>query len=245
MLATLVNAAAVIAGSLLGLLLRGRLRDAYRAAIQTGAGILTLVVGIQMAMKSSMIVALALALIVGGLLGEWWRIEDGILRLGDSLRRTFRVGAFGAVGAHGTDGSDGARSFAYGFLNASLLFCVGAMAIVGSFKAGTEGDYTLIFTKSVLDGAMAVVFTAAQGIGVAFSALSVLVYQGALTLLAGVVKPFVTDALIAEITGVGGALLLMIGINLLGIARLKTANFLPSIVLMVAFVYLAPLLPGF
>jgi uncharacterized protein len=241
MLATFVNAAAVIAGSLLGLLLRGRLRDAYRTAIQTGAGILTLVVGIQMAMKSSMIVALALALIVGGLLGEWWGIEDGILRLGDTLRRTFRVGARDAVGA---DISDGARNFAYGFLNASLLFCVGAMAIVGSFKAGTEGDYTLIFTKSVLDGAMAVVFTAAQGIGVAFSALSVLVYQGALTLLAGVVKPFVTDALIAEITGIGGALLLMIGINLLGIARLKTANFLPSIVLMVAFVILAPLVPG-
>ena len=92
---------------------------------------------------------------------------------------------------------------------------------------------------------MAIVFTAAQGIGVAFSALAVLVYQGALTLLAGVVKPFVTDALIAEITGIGGALLLMIGINLLGIARLKTANYLPSIVLMVAFVILAPLLPGF
>ena len=242
MLATLVNAAAVIAGSLLGLLLRGRLKDAYRTAIQAGAGILTLVVGIQMAMKSTMIVALAMALIVGGILGEWWRIEDGILRLGDNLRRTFRVGAHGT---DGTDGSDGARTFAYGFLNASLLFCVGAMAIVGSFKAGTEGDYTLIFTKSVLDGAMAMVFAAAQGIGVAFSALSVLVYQGALTLLAGVVKPFVTDALIAEITGIGGALLLMIGINLLGIARLKTANYLPSIVLMVAFVILAPLLPGF
>jgi uncharacterized protein len=241
MLATFVNAAAVIAGSLLGLLLRGRLRDAYRTAIQTGAGILTLVVGIQMAMKSSMIVALALALIIGGLLGEWWRIEDGILHLGDRLRRTFRVGA---RGTDGLEDSDGARSFAYGFLNASLLFCVGSMAIVGSFKAGTEGDYTLIFTKSVLDGAMAVVFTAAQGIGVAFSALSVLVYQGVLTLLAGVVKPLVTDVMIAEITGLGGALLLMIGINLLGIARLRTASFLPSIVLMVAFVILAPLVPG-
>ena len=89
----------------------------------------------------------AITLIVGGILGEWWRIEDGILRLGDVLRRTFKAGA---------DGSDGARNFAYGFLNASLLFCVGAMAIVGSFKAGTEGDYTLIFTKSVLDGAMAI-----------------------------------------------------------------------------------------
>jgi uncharacterized membrane protein YqgA involved in biofilm formation len=239
MIATLVNAAAVIAGALVGLLLRGRLPDGYRSAIQVGAGILTLVVGIQMAMKSGMIVALALALIVGGVLGEWWHIEDGILRLGDTLRRTFRVGA------NGTDGIDGARSFAYGFLNASLLFCVGAMAIVGSFKAGTEGDGTLIYTKSVLDGSMAIVFAAAQGIGVAFSALTVLVYQGALTLLAGVIKPWVSETMIAEITGVGGALLLMIGINLLGIARLKTANYLPAIVLVVLFVLLAPLAPGF
>lgn len=241
MIATLVNAAAVIAGSLVGLLLRGRLKDRFRIAIQIGAGVLTLVVGVQMAMKSSMIVALALALIAGGVLGEWWRIEDGILRLGDTLRRTFRVGA---RGADGEEASDGTRGFAYGFLNASLLFCVGAMAIVGSFKAGTEGDGTLIYTKSVLDGAMAIVFTAAQGVGVAFSALTVLVYQGALTLLAGVVKPYVTDALIAEVTGAGGALLLMIGLNLLGIARLKTANYLPAIVLMVAFVLLAPLAPA-
>lgn len=234
MIATLVNAAAVIAGSLVGLLLRGRLRDSFRSAIQVGAGILTLVVGIQMATKSGMIVALALALIIGGILGEWWRIEDGILALGDTLRRTFRAGA---------DGSDGARDFAYGFLNASLLFCVGAMAIVGSFKAGTEGDGTLIYTKSVLDGAMAIVFTAAQGIGVAFSALTVLVYQGALTLLAGLIKPWVSEAMIAEVTGAGGALLLMIGINLLGIARLKTANYLPAILLIVAFVLLAPFVP--
>jgi len=232
--ATLVNAAAVIAGSLVGLLLRGRLRDNFRSAIQVGAGVLTLVVGIQMAMKSGMIVALALALIIGGILGEWWRIEDGILALGDSLRKTFRAGA---------DGTDGARDFAYGFLNASLLFCVGAMAIVGSFKAGTEGDGTLIYTKSVLDGAMAIVFTAAQGIGVAFSALTVLVYQGALTLLAGLIKPWVSEAMIAEVTGAGGALLLMIGINLLGIARLKTANYLPAILLVVAFVLLAPFVP--
>ena len=235
MIATLVNAAAVIVGSLIGLLLRGRLRDNFRSAIQVGAGILTLVVGIQMAMKSGMIVALALSLIVGGILGEWWRIEDGILALGDTLRRTFRAGA---------DGSDGARDFAYGFLNASLLFCVGAMAIVGSFKAGTEGDGTLIYTKSVLDGAMAIVFTAAQGIGVAFSALTVLVYQGALTLLAGVIKPWVSETMIAEVTGVGGALLLMIALNLLGIARLKTANYLPAILLTVAFVLLAPFVPG-
>lgn len=236
MIATLVNAAAVILGSLAGLLLRGRLPERFRSAIQVGAGLLTLVVAVQMAMKSAMIVALAMALILGGILGEWWRIEDGILALGDRLRRTFRAGA---------DGSDGARSFAYGFLNASLLFCVGAMAIVGSFKAGTEGDFTLIYTKSVLDGAMAIVFTAAQGIGVAFSALSVLVYQGALTLLAGVVKPLVGEALIAEITGVGGALLLMIGINLLGIAKLKTANYLPAILLVVAFYALKPFLPAF
>ncbi len=170
MIATLVNAVAVIAGSLVGLLLHGRIKDSYRAAIQVGAGILTLVVGIPDGDRSSMIVALALSLIIGGILGEWWKIEDGILRLGEALKRTFAAPTATA------------RNFAYGFLNASVLFCVGAMTLIGSFKAGAEGDYTLLLTKSVMDGFMAIVLTAALGVGVAFSAIPILVYQGGLTL---------------------------------------------------------------
>ncbi len=223
MIATVVNALAILAGSLLGLLLHGRIKDSFKTVVYVGAGVTSLVIGIQMAMSSSKIVYLALSLLIGGILGTWWRIEDGLLALGETLKRAF------VRGDHGKD-------FAFGFLNASVLFCVGAMALVGSFKAGTEGDYNLIFTKSVMDGFMSIVFTAAMGIGVAFSALSVFVYQGLLTLASSALQPLVSADLLRELTGVGGALVIMIGINLLGLAKLKTANFLPALILIVVFV---------
>ncbi len=223
MIAVVVNAVAVLAGSLIGLLFRTRIKESFKTVVSIGAGMTSLVIGIQMALSSSKIVYLALALILGGMLGTWWRIEDGVLALGEVLKRTFAR-------------KDTGSQFAYGFLTASMLFCVGAMSIVGSFKAGTQGDYSLIFTKSVMDGFMAIVFTAAMGIGVAFAALSVLVYQGLLTLLSVWLSPLVTDLLLKELTGVGGALVIMIGINLLGLAKLKLANFLPSLLLIVLFV---------
>jgi len=223
MIATIVNAAAVLIGSLLGLLLRSRIKDSFKAIVQVGAGITSLIIGVQMALSGTRIVYLALSLIIGGILGEWWRIENGILSLGEKLKQTF---------AKNSEGSE----FGYGFLNASVLFCVGAMALVGSFRAGAEGNYDLILTKSVMDGFMAIVLTGAMGIGVGFSAISVLVYQGVLTLAAVWLKPVVTDLLLKELTGVGGALVVMIGINLLGLARLKTANFLPALLLIVLFV---------
>jgi uncharacterized membrane protein YqgA involved in biofilm formation len=231
MIATVVNALAVIVGSFLGLLLHGRISDSFKTIVHVGAGVTTLVIAVQMAMSSSRIVLLALSLLLGGILGEWWGIEEGILRLGEALKRTFARG-------------DSGRDFAYGFLNASVLFCVGAMTLIGSFKAGAEGDYTLLLTKSVMDGFMAIVFTAAMGIGVAFSAIPVFVYQGGLTLASVWLKPLVSEAMLKELTGVGGALLLMIGINLLGIAKLKTANFLPALLLIVGFVALLGLFPG-
>jgi uncharacterized protein len=234
MIATVINVLAVVVGSVIGLLMHARITDAFKKIVFVGAGIMTMILGVQMSLKSTQIVFLALSLILGGILGEWLRIEDGILKLGEVLKKTFAR-------------KDTGKDFAYGFLDASVLFCVGAMALVGSFKAGTEGDYSLLLTKSVLDGFMAVMLTAALGVGVAFSGLSILVYQGILTIAAVWLKPLVSDALLAEITGVGGALVLMIGINLLGLAKLKTANYLPSLVLMVLFTVgyglLAPLIP--
>ncbi len=234
MIATVVNACAVLLGSLLGLLLRSKIKDSFKTIVQIGAGVTSLIIGIKMALTGQKIVYLALSLIIGGILGEWWRIENGILRLGEKLRSTF---ARGAAPAQGGDGLAPAVSeFGYGFLNASVLFCVGAMALVGSFKAGAEGNYELIYTKSVMDGFMSIVLTAAMGIGVGFSALSVLVYQGILTIAAVWLSPLVSETLLRELTGVGGALVVMIGINLLGLARLKTANFLPALILIVLFV---------
>jgi uncharacterized membrane protein YqgA involved in biofilm formation len=227
MLATLINALAIVAGSIVGLLLKKGLSKRFETAIFTAAGITTVVIGIQMALKTSHILAFALALILGGLAGTWIRIEDAVMGLGERLKSRF---------ARGEEGG----SFALGFLNASVLYCSGAMAIIGSFKAGTEGDYSILFTKSILDGLLSILFASAMGIGVAFSALSVLAYQGLLTLVSIWVKPLVSPLMLAELTGIGGALVLMIGISLLDIKKLKTGDFLPALVFTVLFVVAMP-----
>jgi uncharacterized membrane protein YqgA involved in biofilm formation len=224
-IATFVNCAAVIVGSLLGLLFRRTMKDNLKSIIYVGAGLTSLIIGIKMSLSATRIVFLAFSLILGGILGTWWKVEGGILNLGELLRRTFAKKETGT-------------SFASGFLNASVLFCVGAMTLIGSFRAGTEGNYELLFTKSVMDGFMAIVLTAAMGIGVAFSAVTILVYQGGLTLAAGLLKPLVSDLMLSELTGVGGALVIVIGINLLGLKEIKTANLLPALLVMVLLVAL-------
>lgn len=229
MIATIINAVAVVLGSFIGLLLRKGIREDYRSVVFTAAGLTSLTVGIQMALKTSHILAFALALMGGGLLGTVFDVEGGIERFGERLKQRFARNAEGA--------------FAAGFLNASVLFCSGAMAIVGSFKAGTEGDYSLILTKSVLDGFVSIIFAGAMGIGVAFSALSILLYQGTLTLLSNFVKPYVTDLMLAELTGIGGALVIMIGLGLLNIRSFKTGNFLPALVFTVLLVLAMPFFP--
>lgn len=246
MIATIINCIAVIVGSIIGLLLGGRVSEKYKLLIFDGAGITSLVIGVSMAMATQQILFLAFALIAGGLLGTAVDIDGAILRFGSflerlTMRRKLRntinspVGPSAAVPAH-QSGWD----FGHAFLNSSVLFCVGAMALLGAFKAGTEGDYTLILTKSVLDGFMAILMAAAMGPGVAFSALPILVYQGLLTLGSGFLKPYVSDHMLSELTGTGGAMVLMIGLNLLAIKKIKTANFLPALVFIVVFVLLAP-----
>lgn len=241
MIAAVVNAVAVVAGSLIGVLFSKKISQDLSRVVQTGAGVVTMVIGIEMALAYENIIFLAMAVIAGGIIGSWLDIDGKILQLGDALGRLVLGRRRGApaesAGKEGdTGGLDGVSGFAYGFLNASVLFCVGAMAILGSIKAGIDGDYTVIFTKSVLDGFMAIVFAAALGIGTAFSALSVLVYQGALTLLAGLVAPYVHDIMLAELGATGGALIIMIGVNLMGLAKIKTANYLPALLLSVGFV---------
>jgi len=227
MFATIINALAIVAGSLVGLLLKKGLSKRFETAIFTAAGITTLVIGIQMALKTSHILAFALALILGGLAGTTIKIEDAVLGLGEKMKNRFAR-------------SDEGGNFALGFLNASVLYCSGAMAVVGSFKAGTEGDYSIIFTKSILDGTISVLFASAMGIGVAFAAISVLVYQGLLTVVSVWLKPFVSPLMLTELTGIGGALVLMIGLSLLDIKKLKTGDFLPALVFMVLFVLAMP-----
>jgi uncharacterized protein len=227
MLATIVNAAAVVLGSLVGLALNRRIGDRIKEVLYSGIGVITLVIGMSMALEMQRVLYLALAVVTGGILGSWWGVENGILRLGEFLRSRFQRSNTGS-------------EFAYGFLSASVLFCVGAMAIIGSFRAGVEGDYQLLFTKSVMDGFISILLAASMGIGVAFSALVILLYQGGLTLLAGQISPWVSELMLSEITAVGGALILMIGINLLNLRHIKTADYIPAILVVIVFVMLDP-----
>lgn len=239
MIAVFVNCIAIIIGSLIGIIFSKRISDNLSRVVQTGAGVVTMVIGIEMALAYENIIFLAMAIIAGGILGSWMDIDGKILLLGDGLGKL----VLRKKNSQGQQ-EQGSSNFAYGFLNASVLFCVGAMAILGSIKAGIDGDYTIIFTKSVLDGFMAIVFAAALGIGTAFSALSVLVYQGALTLLSGLVAAYTNDVLLAELGATGGILIIMIGVNLMGLAKIKTANYLPALVLSVVFVVVKDLFFG-
>ncbi len=230
MIATIINALAIVIGSIVGLIIRKGIQDRYQKIIYAAAGLTSLAVGIQMMLKTSHILAFAIALIIGGLVGTRLDIEGAILRLGEKLKTRF---------AGKSEGS----TFAAGFLSASVLYCAGAMAIVGAFKAGTEGDYSLILTKSVLDGFMSIIFAGAMGVGVAFSAIPILVYQGGLTLLSVWIKPYVSEVMLAELTGIGGALVLMIGFGLLDIRKFKTADFLPAMIVTILLVLAFPFIP--
>lgn len=233
MLAVFVNCGAVILGSVIGLLFAKKFTEELSDMIQTACGIITMVLGMQMAFKYDNIVYLALSLILGAIVGYALDIDGAILNLGKKLEKLTKKDSSGV---------NPNSNFAYAFLNSSVLFCVGAMAIVGSFEAGVNHNYTTIFTKSILDGFMAISFTAAMGIGTVFSIISIFVYQGALTLLSSFLQPYVSEILIQELSACGGAIIIMIGINLLGLKKIKTANFLPALLFEILFVICVPLI---
>lgn len=242
MLAVFVNCGAVILGSIIGFLFSKKFTQELSDMIQTACGIITVVIGLQMALKYDSIVYLSLSLIIGAIIGYILDFDSAILKFGNWLERkimkTDKISASSGEETILASKKDG--RFAYAFLNSSVLFCVGAMAIVGSFKAGVEKDYTIIFTKSILDGFIAISFTAAMGIGTAFSAIFIFLYQGSLTILSTFIQPYVSELLISEVSACGGAIIIMIGINLLGLKKIKTANFLPALVIEILFVLLVP-----
>ncbi len=229
MLAVFINCATVIVGSLIGLLVGKHLKDSFKEIVFACSGLITLVMGIQMAMQSSNFLVLLLALLIGGALGYLLKIEDRVLSLGDRLGKI----------TGNKDEQSGTQNFAKGFLTASVLFCSGAMSVVGSIQAGTTGEMTTILIKSVMDGCMAVVFASVYGIGVMFSFLFILLYQGFFTLAGGWLEPLLGEIGINELSAEGGVLLLMIGFGLLKIREFKTANFLPALVFAPVFGILA------
>jgi uncharacterized membrane protein YqgA involved in biofilm formation len=250
MIAVFVNCFAIILGSFLGIMFSRKMNSELNITICDAAGVVTFVIGLQMALNYNNIIYVILSLIIGGILGNLANIDGKILQFGKFLEKHLYHKKIALQNSQiqlsETSSTElktkklSQKNFAYAFLNASVLFCVGAMAIIGSFKAGIQKDYTIIFTKSVLDGFMSIGFAASMGVGTAFSCIAIFLYQGSLTLLASFISPFVTDALLTELSATGGCMIMMIGLNLLEIKKIKTANYLPSMILVVIFVLLDP-----
>ena len=231
MVGVIINVAAVLAGGTLGLLLGGRVPQRLRETIMQGLALCILLIGAQGALETANVLAVIVCMVAGGLLGEALDIEKRLESLGALAERKF---------AHG--GQNG--RFAQGFITASLLFCVGAMAVVGSLNAGLTGDNSTLIAKAALDLVTAVFFAAALGPGVLLAAAAVLVYQGAIALMAGWLAPVLTDAIVTEMSAVGGLLIMGLSFNMLGMAKIRVGNLLPAIFLPILYLHIANWIGG-
>jgi len=219
MLGTIVNAAAIIAGSLLGLLFSRGIPENYKEIIMSGIGLSVMLIGIKSALVCDELILVIFSVILGAVIGEMLKVEHRLEQLGNFLEKK--------VAAKSTDSS----SFARGFVTASLVFCVGSMAIVGALESGLTGNHQTLFAKSILDGVTSVIFASAMGVGVLFSAAAVFFYQGFITLTAVLIKSLLIPETIAQMTSVGGLLILAIGMNLIGITSIRVGNLIPAIFL--------------
>ncbi len=215
---TLVNVMAVLVGSGIGLAIGNRLSERLQRIITTGLGLSSLLIGMQMALKVQNVLVVIASMVIGGVAGELMGIEAGLDRAGEWLKARARS-------ASGT--------FDAGYVTASLVFCVGPMTILGSIQEGISGNPEIIYTKSMLDGAASVAFASSLGIGVSFAAVTVLVFQGALTLLGAQLSFLLRPEMLNELTATGGLLILAIGLLLLDVRRLPVANLLPALVVVV------------
>ena len=217
MTGTIVNTLAVIIGAFIGIFLKRGIPERLADTLMKGLGLCTLYLGVTGLMKGENSLILILSIVVGTLIGEILNLEERINQVGIWLEDRF------------SPKKTGKASIAEGFVTASLLFCVGAMAIVGSLQSGLTGNHEMIFNKSILDFVAAIIFASSLGIGVAFSAIFVFLYQGSITLMAQWIAPFLTDATVNEMTCVGSVIILGLALNMLGITKLKVMNYVPAI----------------
>jgi uncharacterized membrane protein YqgA involved in biofilm formation len=238
MIGTILNVVAILVGGMLGLFFGTRLPERLKHTVVSGMGLFTAAIGIQMFLKTENSLIVLGSLIIGALLGEWWRIEDRLQGLGEFLEKRF-------VGNGTSDSETGEPSskFVRGFMVASLLFCVGPMAILGSIQDGLTGNYTLLAVKSLLDAFAALAFASSLGIGVLFSALPIFVYQGGISLLAAQLNAVVTPPMMNEMTATGGVILIGLSLSsLLEIKHIRTGNFLPALAIAPLIVWVLSLL---
>lgn len=217
MVGVLVNVAAIVLGGSIGLVFKKGLNEKILKIILQGIGLSVLVIGISGAIMSENLLLLVISLVLGGIIGGLLKIEHNLDKLGNSIEKKFS--------------KDEEGGFAKGFVMASLVYCVGAMAIVGSIEAGVSGDNGTLYIKAILDGISAIVFTATLGYGVLFSGVSVLIYQGSIVLLGVQLQTFLTDEIVNEISAVGGVLIMGIGITLLEIKKIHVGDLLPAVLI--------------
>ncbi len=223
MLGTLVNIAAILVGGTLGLLFRHRLPQRVVTVVFQGIGLFTLGLGIMMFLKSEWLIVVVLSLLVGGITGGLLKLEERIDRLSNQLKRRFRF-------------QD--ERFSEGLITSFLLFCMGAMTILGAIDEGLGNGPELLITKSVLDGFSSIALSAALGAGVLFSVIPLLIYQGGITLVSIGLGNFFALAVVNELTATGGLLLIGLGLNILKITRIKVTDLLPSLIFVIAFAWL-------
>jgi hypothetical protein len=222
MIAVIVNFISIIIGSIIGIFLKNGIPKRVKESVFSGLALCVLYIGISGSLKTNNVLTLIISIVIGTILGELIDIDKRITSLGNLIESKFK------------NGND---KISEGFITSSLLFCVGAMAIVGSLEAGLDGNYKTLFAKSVIDGVSAIIFSSSLGIGVMISSISVLVYQGAITLGAVFLKSVLTSSVIADMTGIGSLLIIGLALNMLNITKIKIANLLPS-VFMPIFAYI-------
>lgn len=220
MLGTLVNAAAIIVGSLLGRLMSG-IPDTIRQTVMQGIGLAVILLGLKMSFETQNILLLIVSIVLGSIVGELMGIEKGLNQAGLWLEKKL--------------GGSKQGSIATGFVTATLVYCIGAMAVLGAMDSGLRNNHDILYTKAMLDGFSAIIFTSTLGIGVLFSAVPVLFYQGLIALLStqiyGLVSKEMLDAMLVEVTAVGGLMIIAIGINILELRKINVANMLPALLI--------------
>lgn len=236
MLGVIVNVATVILGSTIGLVFKKGISKKYSDAVMTGIGLCTVFIGISGMLKGQNVLVAIISMVLGALVGTALDIDGKLNSVGSVLQKKMKKT------------EDGKVSVAEGFVTASLLFCVGAMTIIGSLEAGLKGDNTTLFTKSILDFFSSMMLSASLGIGVMCAALFVLVFQGGLVILSGLLDTILNEAAIAEITCVGSLMIFALGLNLMGITKIKVANYFPALIfapiICVLFAFLGQYIPA-
>ncbi|PRR84868.1 DUF554 domain-containing protein [Clostridium luticellarii] len=218
MIGVIINTMAVIIGSIIGMLFKKGIPKKIIDSVMIGIGLCTVYIGISGTLKGKNTLILVISIVIGTIVGTWMDIDKRITTFGEWIGKRFKIS------------SDNTISVAEGFVTSSLLFCIGAMTIVGSLNAGLTGDNTMLFTKSVLDLISSAMLSVSLGIGVLFSASFVFLFQGGIVLLAQFLQPILTNAAIGEITCTGSLMIIALGLNIIGVTKIKVANYLPAII---------------